>query len=257
MDEPFSSLDAELRAAVRADFRRLQREAQVTTVFVTHDREDAAALADEVIEMRDGRLGAPGCRPCGRDGHEAGRRGRHAMRRRVGESGSCAGRGAVSSSVRASLKIEPAVTFGNLFGAPRVADNRQQVSRGRRESSFEVVVALGMPTRLPWLEVTAETIVQPFARDATPELELEANLVWLPSRLTRGWVSSHADIVDKYSPAERPTDRSAYTHKLNLEARYQRRGLQLAAGGRWLKDVELEVSLDFVATGLARRGDPG
>ena len=56
MDEPFSSLDAELRGAVRADFRRLQREAQVTTVFVTHDREDAAALADEVIEMRDGRL---------------------------------------------------------------------------------------------------------------------------------------------------------------------------------------------------------
>jgi len=56
MDEPFSSLDAELRAAVRADFRRLQREAQVTTVFVTHDREDAAALADEVVEMHDGRL---------------------------------------------------------------------------------------------------------------------------------------------------------------------------------------------------------
>ena len=56
MDEPFSSLDAELRGAVRADFRRLQREAQVTTVFVTHDRDDAAALADEVIEMRDGRL---------------------------------------------------------------------------------------------------------------------------------------------------------------------------------------------------------
>jgi ABC-type sugar transport system ATPase subunit len=56
MDEPFSSLDAELRAAVRADFRRLQREAQVTTVFVTHDRDDAAALADEVVEMHDGRL---------------------------------------------------------------------------------------------------------------------------------------------------------------------------------------------------------
>ena len=56
MDEPFSSLDSELRAAVRADFRRLQREAQITTVFVTHDREDAAALADDVIEMRDGRL---------------------------------------------------------------------------------------------------------------------------------------------------------------------------------------------------------
>jgi len=56
MDEPFSGLDSELRTDVRADFRRLQREAPLTTVFVTHDREDAAALADDVIEMRDGRL---------------------------------------------------------------------------------------------------------------------------------------------------------------------------------------------------------
>jgi iron(III) transport system ATP-binding protein len=68
MDEPFSSLDAELRAAVRADFRRLQREAQVTTVFVTHDREDAAALADEVVEMHDGRL-RNATVPAVREGH--------------------------------------------------------------------------------------------------------------------------------------------------------------------------------------------
>ncbi len=59
MDEPFSSLDSDLRTAVRADFRRLQREAEVTTLFVTHDREDAADLADDVVEMRDGRLTGP------------------------------------------------------------------------------------------------------------------------------------------------------------------------------------------------------
>jgi len=154
------------------------------------------------------------------------------------------------------VKLEPAVTFDNLFGAPRVADDRQQVSRGRPESTFEVVVALGMPTRWPWLEITAEAIVQPFARDATPELELEANLVWLPSRMTRGWVSSHLDIVDKYSPAERPTDQRAYTHKLNLEADTSVAIFNWLPEGRWLKEVELEVSLDFVASGLARRGDP-
>jgi hypothetical protein len=153
-----------------------------------------------------------------------------------------------------TLKIEPAVTFGN-FAPPRVADDQLQVSRGRRESSFEVVVALGVPTRLSWLEMTAEAIVQPFAQDATPELELEANLVWLPSRLTRGWVSSHADIVDKYSPAERPTDRRAYTHKLNLELDTSVAVFKWLPEGRWLKGVELEVSLDFVATGLAKRGD--
>jgi iron(III) transport system ATP-binding protein len=66
MDEPFSSLDSELRSAVRADFRRLQQDAQVTTVFVTHDREDAAALADEVVDMRDGRVAAGTHFPTGR-----------------------------------------------------------------------------------------------------------------------------------------------------------------------------------------------
>jgi iron(III) transport system ATP-binding protein len=68
MDEPFSSLDADLRAAVRTDFRRLQRQAHVTTLFVTHDREDAAALADDVIEMRDGRL-SDTTRPAASEGH--------------------------------------------------------------------------------------------------------------------------------------------------------------------------------------------
>ncbi len=56
LDEPLSSLDAELRSAMRTELRRLQRALTLTTVYVTHDREDAAALADRVIEMRDGRI---------------------------------------------------------------------------------------------------------------------------------------------------------------------------------------------------------
>jgi ABC-type Fe3+/spermidine/putrescine transport system ATPase subunit len=56
LDEPLSSLDAELRAAMRTELARLQRTLAVTTVSVTHDREDAAVLADRVIEMRAGRI---------------------------------------------------------------------------------------------------------------------------------------------------------------------------------------------------------
>lgn len=56
LDEPLSSLDAELRAAMRAELARLQRTLALTTVYVTHDREDAAVLADRVIEMRAGRI---------------------------------------------------------------------------------------------------------------------------------------------------------------------------------------------------------
>jgi ABC-type Fe3+/spermidine/putrescine transport system ATPase subunit len=56
LDEPLSSLDAELRAAMRSELARLQRTLALTTVYVTHDPEDAAVLADRVIEMRAGRI---------------------------------------------------------------------------------------------------------------------------------------------------------------------------------------------------------
>jgi ABC-type Fe3+/spermidine/putrescine transport system ATPase subunit len=55
LDEPFSSLDPELRDALRGELARLQRTLQVTTIYVTHDQGDAAILADRVIEMRAGR----------------------------------------------------------------------------------------------------------------------------------------------------------------------------------------------------------
>ena len=56
LDEPLSSLDADLRVALRAELARVHRTLSLTTVYVTHDREDAAALADRVIEMRAGRI---------------------------------------------------------------------------------------------------------------------------------------------------------------------------------------------------------
>jgi ABC-type Fe3+/spermidine/putrescine transport system ATPase subunit len=56
LDEPFSSLDPELRDALRSEFARLQRTLEVTTVYVTHDQGDAAILAGRVIEMRAGRI---------------------------------------------------------------------------------------------------------------------------------------------------------------------------------------------------------
>lgn len=55
-DEPLSSLDAELRAVLRSELARLQRALRVTTVYVTHDQQDVAVLADRVVEMRAGRI---------------------------------------------------------------------------------------------------------------------------------------------------------------------------------------------------------
>jgi ABC-type Fe3+/spermidine/putrescine transport system ATPase subunit len=56
LDEPLSSLDAELKTTLREELARLQRRLQLTTVYVTHDREDASALADCLVEMRGGRI---------------------------------------------------------------------------------------------------------------------------------------------------------------------------------------------------------
>jgi ABC-type Fe3+/spermidine/putrescine transport system ATPase subunit len=56
LDEPLSSLDPELRSQMRRELARLQRTLTLTTMYVTHDREDAAVLADRVIEMRAGRI---------------------------------------------------------------------------------------------------------------------------------------------------------------------------------------------------------
>jgi iron(III) transport system ATP-binding protein len=56
LDEPFSSLDPELRDTLRGELGRLQRTLQMTSIYVTHDPRDAAALANCIIEMRAGRI---------------------------------------------------------------------------------------------------------------------------------------------------------------------------------------------------------
>jgi iron(III) transport system ATP-binding protein len=56
LDEPFSNLDAALRATVRAEVRAILRQAGATAVFVTHDQEEALSTADRVAVMRAGRV---------------------------------------------------------------------------------------------------------------------------------------------------------------------------------------------------------
>jgi multiple sugar transport system ATP-binding protein len=56
MDEPLSNLDAKLRVEMRAEIARLQRDLEVTTIYVTHDQVEAMTLGDRVAVMRDGVL---------------------------------------------------------------------------------------------------------------------------------------------------------------------------------------------------------
>ncbi len=56
LDEPLANLDAKLREDMRFYIRQLQRDVQITTVYVTHDQAEAMVLADRIAVMRDGRL---------------------------------------------------------------------------------------------------------------------------------------------------------------------------------------------------------
>ena len=56
LDEPLSALDAKVRVQLRDEIRRVQLEVGITTLFVTHDQEEALAIADRVGVMRAGRL---------------------------------------------------------------------------------------------------------------------------------------------------------------------------------------------------------
>lgn len=56
MDEPLSNLDAKLRIRVRAELKEIQRVLGITTVYVTHDQDEALSLSDRVAVMSDGRL---------------------------------------------------------------------------------------------------------------------------------------------------------------------------------------------------------
>ncbi|MBO5208134.1 MAG: ABC transporter ATP-binding protein [Lachnospiraceae bacterium] len=54
LDEPLSNLDARLRLQTREEIRRIQRETKITTIFVTHDQEEAMSISDMIVVMKDG-----------------------------------------------------------------------------------------------------------------------------------------------------------------------------------------------------------
>lgn len=54
LDEPLSNLDARLRLQTREEIRKIQQETRVTTVFVTHDQEEAMSISDQIVVMKDG-----------------------------------------------------------------------------------------------------------------------------------------------------------------------------------------------------------
>ena len=177
------------------------------------------------------------------------------------------------------LKIEPTVTFEPIFRRPVIQEleSGEVIAEGRpgRETVFEVILSLGIPTTIPRVGFTFETIFIPFGetdehpftgstagqlgrtsiRDNEIEVEFELNLGLIEPEQTGGWVEFHFDIVDKFSPAGRPGDGSVYTHKLNFEWDTAFLVFNWLPEDHYLAHVEIEGSLDYVATGLPRASE--
>lgn len=172
------------------------------------------------------------------------------------------------------LKIEPTFTIEHLAQRHRIAAEGA-VERVRRETVFELIFALDVPTSLPRIGLTLEAILIPFGetsvhpftgapagaagrshiRDNGVEIESELNFELFDEEQTGGWVSSHVDIVDKFSPGETPRAGSVYTHKLNFEWDTAFHVFSRVPRAPWLRNVEVELSLDYLATGLPKAGD--
>ena len=172
------------------------------------------------------------------------------------------------------LKIEPTFTVEHLAQRHRV-ETDGEVTRVGRERTFELIFALDVPTQIPRIGLTLEAILIPFGdtsvhpftgapasasgrssiRDNGVEIESELNIELFDEEQTAGWVSSHFDIVDKFSPGETPQAGSVYTHKLNFEWDTAFHVFSRMQRAPWLRNVELELSLDYLATGLPKAGD--
>ncbi|MCJ8009293.1 ABC transporter ATP-binding protein [Lederbergia wuyishanensis] len=63
LDEPFSNLDSELQLKIRKDLRNILKNAGITSIFVTHDENDALAIADRIVQIKAGKIQNIG-RPC-------------------------------------------------------------------------------------------------------------------------------------------------------------------------------------------------
>jgi hypothetical protein len=152
------------------------------------------------------------------------------------------------------FKVEPTWTVENLVGPPRIEVDGQ-IARESRETIFEMIFALDVPTSIRRLGMTFEAAFSPFRDDNAVDLETELNIHLFDTDQTKGWVSSHVDIVDQFSPAERPGATRSYTHKLDFEWDTAFHVFSRLPEGHWLRNVEAEVSLDYLATGLPKAGD--
>jgi sulfate transport system ATP-binding protein len=159
LDEPFGALDARVRAELRVWLRRLHDETHTTTVFVTHDQEEAMDVADSVVVMNKGRVE-----------QVAGPR----------ELYDAPANEFVMSFVGQATRIDDAWVRPHDFELVLVPNG------STREAQVERVVHLGFEVRAELVRDDGETLAVQLTRDQAAQLELErGQIVYVrPTRKT-------------------------------------------------------------------------
>ena len=153
LDEPFGALDANVRAELRAWLRRLHDEVHVTTIFVTHDQEEAMDVAEQVVVLNHARveqIGSP------RDVYEQ------------------------PQSEFVMRFVGPVTEIGDGLVRPHDIDVRLEPGDGGLEAMIERVVHLGFEVRVELTLASNRRLWTQLTRARATELELEpGQIVWV------------------------------------------------------------------------------
>jgi sulfate/thiosulfate transport system ATP-binding protein len=159
LDEPFGALDARVRAELRDWLRRLHEEVHVTTVFVTHDQEEAMEIADCVAVLNDGRLEQAGAPVELYDSPAS-----EFVMRFVGD----------------------AHRLGNRLVRPHNITLRRERENGSIEVEVERITVLGADVRVDLVDGHGDRVVARLRRDDVDELGLErGEIVWAQTERQR------------------------------------------------------------------------
>jgi sulfate/thiosulfate transport system ATP-binding protein len=159
LDEPFGALDANVRAELRAWLRRLHDEVHVTTIFVTHDQEEAMDVAEQVVVMNHARIEQSGSP---RDVYEN------------------------PASEFVMRFVGPVTELSGGLVRPHDIDIRLEPEDGGLEAMIERVVHLGFEVRVEVTLASDRRMWVQLTRARATELELEpGQIVWVrPDRIT-------------------------------------------------------------------------
>jgi sulfate transport system ATP-binding protein len=157
LDEPFGALDAKVREELRAWLRRLHDEVHVTTIFVTHDQEEAMDVAEQIVVMNDGHVeqaGAP------RDLYEH------------------------PETPFVMSFVGPVNRLGSLFVRPHDVEIAHGPGTGSEEAMIERIVHLGFEVRVELVLGDGDGLWAQLTRNEVEQLELvEGQIVYVrPNR---------------------------------------------------------------------------